>query len=163
MAAVSVNFTILDSKGKSSVTKVRVPTGFSLTQYALFAQAFAQLIANLSEGSITEISVGMPIDLSGATIRSAALATADVFKKALFTVTSTISGLFGKFFFPTYNEVNTVAGSDQLQPIDTDVMLMTAAIENGINVSGEVVRPLDLRGNNLAEVTQAREIFRRKN
>lgn len=79
--AVTVNYSFIDAKGKSSSTKVRVPSGFSVAQYTEFAIAMGQLMSNLSDGAITEISVGIPVDLSGATIRAAANNVADVAKK----------------------------------------------------------------------------------
>lgn len=159
--AVTVNITILDAKGKSSTTRIRVPTGFVLPQYAEFGVAIGQLIANLSEGVITEISVSVPIDLSTATIRAAAMNIADVAKKALFMARSAVSGLFGKFFFPTYNEINTVSGSDDLDSADADVAALITLIESGVNVAGTFIQPIDLRGNDLVDVSEAREIFRK--
>lgn len=159
--AVTVNIVTTDQKGKSSLTKIRVPSGFSINQYAQFAQAIAQLVANLSDGGITEVSVSLPISLSGATIRGAALAFADIAKKALFFARSAVTGLFGKFFVPTYDETNTVSGSDAINVVDPDVAAYIAILENGVNVSGEIVQPIDLRGNDLVDVTQAREIFRK--
>ena len=159
--AVTINVTIADAKGKSSVTKIRVPTGFSLTQYGEAATAFAQLICNLTDGIITEVSVSVPIDLSGATIRAFATSIADVAKKALFVVRSSVAGLYSKFFFPTYNEGNNITGSDQLDIADADVAAMISLIETGVNVSGFIAQPNDIRGNDLTDVAEAREIFRK--
>lgn len=161
MSAVSVNFTILDGKGKSSITKIRIPTGFTVDQYIAFAQAFAQLVANVINGTITDVSISLPISLSGATIRAVAGIIADVAKKAIFIVRSSVVGLFTKFFFPTYNEINTVVGSDDLDDADPDVAALIAIVEDGVNVSGTIVTPRDLRGNPLDTVTETREIFRR--
>jgi hypothetical protein len=159
--AVTCNFTVTDSKGKSSLTKVRVPTGFSISQYGEFAEAMAQLIANMQDGAITEVTVGLPVSLSGATIRATAIGIADVAKKLFLNVRSAVSGLFGKFNIPTYNEVNTVSGSDAADIVDPDIAALIAIVENGINVSGETIQPIDLRGNDLADVVEAREIFRK--
>jgi len=159
--AVSLNFTVLDAKGKSSITKIRVPTGFSVTQYAEAAAALAQLIANIIDGTITDVSVSLPLSLSGATIRAVALSIADVAEKALFVARTTIAGLFTKWFFPTYNETNTVAGTDDINSGDADVAAMIAILEDGINVSGTIVTPRDARGTLIDSVSEAREIFRR--
>jgi hypothetical protein len=161
MAAVAIHFTIVDVKNKTSKTTVHVPTGFSIAQYAGFAQAMAQIIALISEGVITEVSVSLPINLSGATIRAAALVGADIFKKLFLQARSSVSGLLGKFFIPTYDEANTLANSDQANQADTEVAALISVIENGVNVSGEVVRPVDLRNNNLVDVSIAREVFRK--
>jgi len=159
--AITANFTILDAKGKSSLTKIRFPTGFSLSQYLEAATALAQLAAKISNGVITEVSIGVPLSLSGATIRATALSIADVAEKALFIVRSSIAGLFARFSIPTYNEDNTVDGSDDVDQVDADIAAYISVVEDGVNVSGFTVFPQDLRGNNLDVVTEAREIFRR--
>lgn len=159
--AVTVNYTFTDAKGKSSMCKVRVPTGFSLTQYGEFAVAMGQLVANLSDGAITDISVGIPVNLSGATIRGAALSFADVAKKALFMAASSVSGLFAKFFIPTFDEANVTSGSDEINAADADIAAYVAVIESGITTGGETVQPIDVRGNDIADVTEMREIFRK--
>lgn len=161
MAAVSVHFTILDAKGKSSRTTVHVPTGFSLSQYTQFGTAMAQLIANISEGQITEVSVSFPVDLSGAALRAAALVGADIFKKLFVQARSAVAGLLAKFNIPTYDESNTVSGSDALNEADPDALLLIALVETGANISGEIIQPVDLRGNDLEDVSIMREIFRK--
>jgi len=155
--AVTVNFTMVDSKGKSSITKVRVPSGFSVSQYTEFAVAMAQVIANLSDGGITNISVGIPLSLSGATIRAVAGLAADVAKKALLQAGSAVAGLFARFTIPTYDEAHSTTGSDEIDQADPDVAALIAIYEAGAGGAS----PIDLRGNNLTDVTLAREIFRK--
>lgn len=157
MSAVSFNFTITDSKGKSSVTKVRTPSGFSVSQYSEFGIAMAQVLTNMSDGVLTDVSIGIPLDLSGATIRAVAAAGADVAKKMLLSATSAVSGLFARFHIPTYDEDHTTTGSDSVDMADAEVAALIAVIEAG---SGGVL-PVDRRGNDLEDVTQAREVFRK--
>lgn len=157
--AVTINFTIADAKGKSAVTKVRVPTGFSLADYAQFAIAMGNLIAAVSDGVITDISVGVPLSLSGATIRAVANTTADVAKKALLTAVSAIAGLFTRFNIPTYNESHTVTGSDEIDTSNPDVSALIAIYEAGVGG----VNPIDSRSNDVADVQTARETFRKFN
>lgn len=158
--AVSINYTFTDAKGKSSLCKIRVPSGFSIDQYGQFAIAMAQLVANLSDGAITDVSVGIPVSLSGATIRASALGIADVAKKALFSLASAVTGLFSKVFVPTYNEANTTTGSDEINAADADIAAYVAVLESGITTGGETVTPQDVRGNDIVDVPQMREIFR---
>lgn len=159
--AVTINYSFIDAKGKSSSTKVRVPSGFSVAQYTEFAIAMGQLMSNLSDGSITEISVGIPVDLSGATIRAAANNVADVAKKALFMMTGAIAGLFSKIFVPTFDESNTTSGSDSIDRADPDISAFVAILETGVNVGGINVGPVDMRENAITTVTDQREIFRK--
>jgi hypothetical protein len=163
MAAVTINVTMLDAKGKSSVTKIRVPTGFTLSQYASFAYAIGQLICNMTDGAITNISVSVPVDLSGATIRAFATTIADVAKKLLILARSSVTGLFARFTIPTYNEGNSITGSDQADPADPDIAALIALVEDGVNVGGVFIQPCDLRENDLVDVSEAREIFRKFN
>lgn len=163
MLAVSLNFTIIDGKGKTSTTKIRVPTGFTPAQYVEAAEGFAQLMLNMSEGAITDISVSLPVNLSGATLRSVPLAIADIAKKALFTVASSVTNLFARFNIPTFDEQYTVPASDDLDMVDANVAAYVAVIEDGVNVSGTFIQPCDLRGNDLASVREAREVFRKFN
>lgn len=156
--AVSVNFTVLDGKGKSSVTKVHVPTGFSIAQYGEFAAAMGQLIADICDGELTGVSIGLPLSLSGATIRATAAVAADVAKKCLMVAGSAITGLFARFNIPTYDESHSISGTDALDLADSEVAAVVAIIEGGSGAS-----PSDLRGNNLTDVLSARETFRKFN
>lgn len=161
MSAATINFTFKDSKGKSRMTKVRVPTGFHPSAYGEFALAMGQILANLSDGAITEISIGIPLDLSGATIKSVALTIADVAKKAYFGAISSVAGLFAKFIMPTYDEGKTVTGSDNIDVADPDVAALIALIESGTTISGTPIAPVDKYDNSLDDVNLASEQFRR--
>lgn len=161
--AVTINFTITDAKGKSRMTKVRVPLGFLPAQYGEFALAMGQIFANLTDGAITEISVGIPLDLSAASIKSVALTIADVAKKAFFGVISSVSGLFAKYLLPTYDETHTITGGDSIDFSDPEVAAFVALIESGTTVLGVPIAPVDKYGNDLDDVNIAREQFRRFN
>lgn len=163
MAAVAINFTFKDAKGKSRITKVHVPTGFSIAQYTQFANSLAQVIANMSEGAITEISIGVPLDISAASIKGVALGIADVAKKAFFGALSSVSGLFAKYIIPTYDESHSVPNSDDIDVSDPDVAAYIAFIESGGTYSGIPVHAEDKYGNDIDEVNIAREQFRKFN
>lgn len=157
--AVSVNFTITDNKNKSSTTKVHVPTGFSIAQYLEFGAAMGQIIADLSDGVLTSISISIPLSLSGATIRAAATIAADIAKKGLLIATSAITGLFARFNIPTYDEDKTIAGTDEIDMADADIAAFVAILEGGAGGAS----PTDLRNNDLTDVLSGREIFQRYN
>lgn len=161
--AVAVNFTFQDSKGKKSKSVLHVPTGFTIAQYLEFATAAGQILANASNGEVTSISLGVNLDLSTATIRAAALSTADIAQKAFFMVRSAVSGLFAKFNIPTLNESDhVVTGSDELDLADADVAALITIYEDGVDIGGSVfIQPCDERENDLESVSQAREIFRK--
>lgn len=157
--AVAIHFTITDAKGKSSTTDIHVPTGFSLLQYAEFAQTMGQVVADLSEGILTKVSISLPLSLSGATIRSTASNLADIAKKCLFTASGAVSSLLARFNLPTYDESHSVNNTDQLDLADADVAAYIAIIESG----GGGAHPCDKRENDLTSVHVAREIFRQFN
>lgn len=161
--AVTCNFTIVDDKGKSSITKIRVPSlGFAISDYIEFAQEAAQLIAIASNGVITDCSISLALNVSFAGLKNVAGILSDTAQKALFIARSTFTGLFSRFNFPTFNEDKVLDGSDVLDVSDTDVADMITAIEDGIDVGlGVFVQPVGLRGDALVEVSQTREIFRK--
>lgn len=158
--AVTCTVTFVDSKGKTANTKVRVPSGFSVAQYIEFAQGAAQIFTNVSLAKVTSVSFAIGVDLSGATIRSAALTAADIAQKMLMIARSAVSGLFARFNVPTANEAKVISGTDQFDSADTDVAALVAAIETGLVISGSLVQPKDKRGNGLEEISQIRETFR---
>lgn len=156
----TVNFTFKDAKGKTSKTQVRIPAGLSFAIYVEFAQAAAAIMAALSTAELTEVSVSVGIDLSGASLRTVATQFSDIFHKALVMGRNAISGLFGKFNIPTYDELNTSANSDQLNLVDAEVAVLVTLIEDGILVGATLMYPVTPRNEALTLVTTAKEQFR---
>jgi hypothetical protein len=159
--AVSMTFTFKDNKGKTAPCKIHVPSTFSVAQYIEFAQAAAQILANLSSAKLVNVSISVGVDLSAATIRSVASTTADIFQKAVVSVRSIVSGLFARFNIPTIQDSIVIEGTDQLDTSDADVAALVIALEDGISVGSPavIVTPRDLRGNVLDTVSSTREIF----
>lgn len=160
--AISVNFTFRDNKKKTATTKVHIPNGFSIAQMTEFAQAAAQVVANISSAKLVNVSLSVGVDLSGATIRAVAGATSDIFTKALISIRSIVAGLFAKQKIPTIADSIVIDGTDQLDTSDAAVAAYITAMEDGILVGAVTVTPRDLRGNPLDEVSNTREIFRKK-
>lgn len=159
--AVTITYTFTDGKGHTSSTRVRVPTTFSLAQIAEFVPAMAQLIADLSQGELSAASAQFTVDLSGLGLKVAANALADVAEKAWFKFTSAVTGLKKMLRIPTYDETYTGAGSDAVDTADPDIAAFTAAMTNGIAVSGPAtIQPTDSRGNDLVSTAEAREVKR---
>lgn len=160
MLATTINVNFRDEKGKTSVTKIRVPSSFTFAQYIEFAQAAAQILSNMSTAQITSVSISVSLDLSSASLRTVATQFSDVFQKALLVARSAISGLFARFNIPTYDEINTLAGSDVLDPVDADVLALVTLLEDGLDDGGIFIVPVDARDNDLETVTLAVEKFR---
>jgi hypothetical protein len=161
MLVGTVHFTFKDAKGKESFTKIRIPSTFTFAQYKLFGAAAAQVFANMSTAEITEVSVGVGIDLSGLGLNSVAAQFADWFNKAFIQANNAISGLIAKFNLPTYDDSHNTAGSKTLDPTDTDVIALTTLITDGVTVGGSLVFPVTVRDEALSTVTIAKETFRK--
>jgi len=161
MLVATVNITFMDAKGKTSTTRVRIPAGLSFAVITGFAEALAVILKALTTAQITEVSVSVGIDLSGADLRTVATQFSDIFQKAFVMAKDGVAGLFAKFNIPTYDELNTSANSDQLNQADAEIIALITAIEDGITIIGPgLVRPVTSRNEDLALVTQAREVFR---
>lgn len=157
--AVSVRFDFLDDKGKTSFTKLRVPTGFSIAQYAEFGIAMGQFIANISSCQVTNGSVTFGIDLSGLGMKTVAGVLADVAQKGYFAFASAVTGFKKRLRIPTFDEAKTVAGSDGIDTVDAGVAAFTTAMTNGIVVTAGTIQPSTERGQDLTALSDAREVF----
>jgi hypothetical protein len=160
--AVTIRFGILDNKGKTSFTKVRIPTGFSITDMVEFAQSAAQLIADLSGGQVTSAGVCAGLDLSSATIKPVVISqAADTLKKGFFQFKAALDARFKmRMKIPAFSETKIVAGSDQIDQTDTDVAAFITAMEDGIAVTSATIQPTTNRANDLDTIDFARELFR---
>lgn len=159
--AIAVIFTFVDGKGKTSFTKVHVPNGFNIADYIEFGQFVAQEFVDISTGRCTGCSICIPMDLSTGTFKAIADTVADVFEKALFTFNTVLSGFASKFKLPTWDESNTVAGTDQIDTSDIAVAAFVTAYETGISTGGGTVNFTDSRDNIADEHDIGREIFRK--
>lgn len=152
--AVTINFTIADARGRSAVTKVRVPTGFSVSQYTEFAIAMGNIILAMTDGVMTNISIGVPLSLSGATIRATANGLADVAEKFLMIARTTVAGLLARFSIPTADQSLQTGSGDGIDESDTNVAAYIAILEGG---SGGVT-PTDKRDNDITDVSTVRMV-----
>jgi hypothetical protein len=162
--AVTIQIDFKDAKNKSSNTRIRVPTGFSIAQYTEFAQDVVQLVANISTARIVGASVNFALDLSTAVLTNTVSALADVATKAFIKVNSAVAGFFGKFEIPTFDEDNlVVVGTDQIDTADTNVAAFITGLEEGYDLTtGGVMAPVDKYGNDLTTTTIARELFQKR-
>lgn len=160
--AVTVRFDFIDDKGKTSFTKIRVPTGFSIAQYGEFGLAMGQFIANISTCRMTGASLSFNVDLAGLGLKAVATAVADTAQKGYFSFLSAATGFFKRIRIPTFNEALVNQGSDGIDTVDPAVMAFTSAMTSGIVVTGGTVEPVTERGHDLVSLNDAREVFRRK-
>jgi hypothetical protein len=160
--ATTVRFDFVDEKGKTSFTKVRVPTALSLSQAAQFGVALGQLISNISQCRITGISTTFAIDLSGLGLKTVISSVADIAQKGYFAFRSVVTGFFKRLRIPTFDETKVNAGSDAIDTLDVEVAAFQAAMEDGIAVTGGTIQPCTERVQELTALSEAREVFQRK-
>lgn len=160
--AVTARFDILDNKGKTSFTKVRIPTGLSISDMVEFAQSAAQLIADLSAGQVTSAGICVGLDLSSATIKPAIISqAADTLKKGFFQFKAALDSRFKmRMKIPAFSETKIIAGSGEIDQTDAAVAAFITAMEDGIAVTSATIQPTTNRGNDIDSADFAREIFR---
>ena len=158
--AVSIRFDFIDDKGKTSFTKVRVPTGYTIANYVEFAQGAAQVFADLSNAQITNVSLTFGLDLSGQGLKTVASVVSDIYQKIRFQFATALQGFRAKFSVPASSELKIVAGSDAVDEVDADVAAFVTAIEDGLVVTGGTVTFTDNRDNDITALQFGREIHR---
>lgn len=160
--AVSIRYDFIDDKGKSSHTKIRVPNGFSLSDYAEFATLMGNIISSLCDGRITKIGICVGVDLSGATIKAVATAVSDVAQKAYAQFATAAQGFRSRMKIPALDETLVIAGSDAIDQANANVTTFISAMENGLAVTGPAtISPCDDRENDITDTTTLRELFRK--
>jgi len=156
--AVVINFSMVDGDGKPTGTKIRVPTGFAISDYREFAEEAAQILVDISNCQITSASIGVEVDLSGLGLKTVASAVEKVGAKmqGLF---ATASGLIAKWLIPAPLEEKVVSGSDDFDQTDTDVAAWIAANEDGLAVTGGTWLPCNGRGDDITGINTCKETF----
>ena len=152
--AVIIQVDFVDAKNKTSFTRIRVPTGFTIAQYTTFAEDVCQAISDISGCVITGASIGLNLTMTG--LATTVTAGADIAVKAFFKFRSAVAGFFAKMALPTFDEETLVlAGTDQIDTADTAVAAYIALVETG---DGTIL-PCDKYGNDLTALDISRELF----
>ncbi|KKN01200.1 hypothetical protein LCGC14_1130140 [marine sediment metagenome] len=147
-----------DENGKKASTKLRLPTTFSIAQYTEFATAAAQLYANASQCSITNVSLTIDFDFSALGLDGIALIASNVGKKAKFLWQTVLAGKGAKFAVPTSDESIFPAGTDDMDQSDLLVAPFISAIENGIAVTAGTITFVNNRALDIVSLTDGYEI-----
>jgi len=159
MAVYTLEVSIVDAKGRTSPSRLFVPTGLTLAQYQTFATAYADAMALVSGGGIRGVSLSLDVDLSGLTQTGKPTLLADVEETAEF-ILRTAGGLRAFAAIPTYDENHTAAASDVLDVGDVDVAAFIALLEDGITPVVTLVQPCDIGDDDITQVLSALERFR---
>lgn len=160
--AVSLRFDIIDQKGKTSFTKIRVPTGRTIPAYIEFAQGIAQIILNNITGRITRASVCFSLDLSTAGLNPTPGGISKVAVKGNFRWNTNATGFKANMNIPSLLETLVVAGSDDINQVATAVSDFIDDVENGVAVTGGTMVFTNGRGHTITAISSAKERFRRR-
>lgn len=157
--AVTIVFTIEDDSNDSSSTRIRVPTGFSISQYQEFALGAATLMASLCAGHISSANVCVELDISG--ITGNVVAAGLRYLKGLFNISSDTQGFGRALQVPTFDSNMFIDDSDAIDLADADVAAFIDALEVGLAVTGGTIQPQTDRGHDFESVDSGYKSFRR--
>lgn len=154
--AVEIIYEIEDSSGDSSSSSVRVADDTTLAGLEGFGVAWAQAMNNLILGVIRSATAYIKPAISGLTGNTIE-GTADVEHIGKFEFL-TEEGQRVKFNIPAISETITQTTTvDEINQAQTDVAALIAAMENGINVGGALIRPCDIGEVFISDTVFARE------
>lgn len=160
--AVSIRFEFLDAKNKTSFTKIRVPTGFTLAQYTDFAQQAAQLLTNASGAQITKVGICFNVSLIGLGLKTVANAVSSVAKKLALYFRTSATGFYAKTTIPAIDESLFVDGSDSADLAEEPIDDLIDMFVTGVDISGTVMTFTNDRQHDIVSLLEAKERFRRR-
>jgi hypothetical protein len=157
--AIEIVYEVEDRSGTMGSTSVRVAGTPTVVQLNGFGAGFATALNNIIGGVIRAAAAFFRADVSGITGNVASSAS-DVEHIAKFEFLTT-GGNRMKVNVPAMDS-NIIGGigSDTLDQLNPQVAAFTAAMINGINVTGAVIQPCDIGEDSLTDVIFAREAFR---
>jgi hypothetical protein len=153
--AIQVALTIEDAKGKSSHMFVNLPSATTVTNWALFVDAWALAIDAVTAGKITNLGVCYRVGLPGG-LKAIANAASDVEEGARLAF-RTANNWVTKFRIPTFLESKLLAGTKQLDLTDGDVDAVVDMMIDGEAIGG--AEPCDEREDDVESIEVARELF----
>lgn len=156
--AASVIYTAIDDSGERGTTEIKVPTGFTLSQYGEFGSAMATLLDAFLAGKVETAQICFGVDISTLT-SNAVLSTADVEEIGAFQF-ATSEGRPVSVNVPCLDELVVAAGSDDIDQGNANVAAFIAAMESGIAVTGGTISPCDIAEDDVVSTNYARERFR---
>lgn len=151
-------YSIQDAKGKTSNMKINFPVNVDIGQLQSLAVDTATMVNNIIKGKIIDAGIGLAVDLSGATIRSAPDVNSDVEEGARFLWRSAVNAITG-FRIPTFDEAKLLDGTKQVDLADTDVDAFVDRIIAGKTTGVVNASPSDDRGEDIEALESARESF----
>lgn len=152
-----ISLQIRDASGTIGSTKAFVNNSHSLAQYNELAPLLAEAVDGFIGGVIENAKLTVPVNISALT--PPASVNADVQELGQFAF-RTAEGRINKVNIPCWAETLTVTGGDDIDLADPAVAAFTAAMLNGIAVTGGTIIPCDIGEGDLTTTAYARERFR---
>lgn len=157
--ALEVIYSIEDDDGDIATTSIKVPNGFSIAQYTEFAAAMADIVQNLLDGALRSADLCLSVDIS-AIGNNTLVEASNADEIAAFQFITTDSRRVN-VNLPAYSADNfTIAGSDDLDQSDADVMAFITAMTSGLAVTGGTIEPCDVGEDDIVDLLTAREAYR---
>jgi len=154
---VSAFITVKDAPGSESIMRLHVPNNTEIGNFKTFIQNTAVFIDALIKGKITNLSIGIGIDLPGG-IKAAADASADVEEGARFIFNALNGGSF-RMRIPTFDEAKMIAGTDLVDTTDTDVAAFVTQMVNGQTINLQAQHPSAADESDIVSLESAKSAF----
>ncbi len=154
---VSAFVTVVDAPGSESIMRFHVPNNTEIGNFKTFVQNTATFIDALIKGKITNISVGIGVDLPGG-LKSAPDATSDVEEGARFIFSALNGGSF-RMRIPTFDEAKMTTGTDLVNTADTDVAAFLTQMIDGQTINLQAQHPSAADESDLIALTSAKSAF----
>lgn len=151
-------YSIKDSKGKISTTQINFPYNVDIGVLKTFTTTTAEFIDSLIHGQIVDAGIGLAVDLSGATLKAAPTAAADVEEGARFLWEAATGAKTG-FRIPTFDETFMTSGTNLVDTANGAVDTFVQRILQGLTDGVTNVSPSDDRGSDIDTLASARESF----
>jgi len=156
--AFALTYTYQDDSGNTATHDIHVPTAFSLSQFTEFGRTMADLLDNIVSGMIMGLDLTLTADLSGLLLNFTD-DDSDVEEVGAFSFV-TSDGRPVSVNLPAINENIVLAGSDDIDQLDSGVAAFITAMESGIVVTGGTIQPCDVNEDTVFSTVYARESFR---
>ncbi len=158
MSLVHVGFRIADADGDTSSMSVKVPlAALTLAQLVEFAQELAVLIDDSIDGVIQEITVQTSVALPGG-LQASAIAGSEVQKGGLLSFTAADTPYRWSIRVPSMTPAKFTGNI--VDAVDTQIALLIAAFEDGLDATGTNVSPCDRYENDLVTYIEGVKSFR---
>jgi hypothetical protein len=156
-ASVSGFITVVDGKGAESTTRLHVPANTELATFQTFLGNVAGFMDAIIKGRITNISLGLGVDLPGG-LKATADALSDVEEVGRFLFASDGGGTV-RMQLPTIDEAKVLTGTATLDTADADVAAFVTEMVDGETITAQAQHPSSIDGHDITGLDSATAVF----